>query len=176
MFAVCTKYDAVDGTYKYKKTQKHLFSYTQYLSKIIKGDSVMEMSKITNCWGTASTKQLDAEHFEVFKGRAGCAYNHQHQLASIGDRLFITWSNGNRDEEGPGQRVAMSISDDLGQTWSQPVFIANTALGEHATRVMASTGIHVAGDTLIAYYGEFEYRVNGLEEDGSRKPWPPYDI
>ena len=66
------------------------------------------ISPITNCWGQATTRRVEAEHFTVLTGREGAAYNHHAQLTSLGNRLYATWSCGYRHEDGPGQRMVVA--------------------------------------------------------------------
>lgn len=46
-------------------------------------------------------------------------YSHHSYITYYKGQLFAAWSNHLRDEDGPGQRVLMSQSDDLGATWAE---------------------------------------------------------
>jgi len=82
----------------------------------------MQSSPITNAWGRARTTSVDVEHFLIFRGRPGMAYNHHHQITSLDGRLFATWSDAPTSEDEPGQHMVVAVSDDHGETWSEPMF------------------------------------------------------
>jgi hypothetical protein len=52
--------------------------------------------------------------------------------------------------------MLVATSDDLGRTWSAPAVVAPSRPGRHAGSVVVSSGIRVAGTSLVAYYGEWE--------------------
>lgn len=43
-----------------------------------------DRSPITNCWGTAHTVTVEAEHFPIYLGSEGAAYNHHPQRLTAG--------------------------------------------------------------------------------------------
>ncbi len=45
------------------------------------------------------------------------AYSHHPHIIFHSGLMYATWSNHLRDEDGPGQRILMRISKDLGETW-----------------------------------------------------------
>lgn len=113
-------------------------------------------SPITNRWGGVAPVKLDVEHVPVFRGREGQAFNHQAQLSFDGTRVYATWSSCARDEEEAGQQMVMAVSDDVGRTWSAPSVVAPSRPGRYARSVVVSSGTRIAGDTIVAYYGEWE--------------------
>jgi hypothetical protein len=118
-------------------------------------------SPITNRWGEVTPTRLDVEHIPVFRGREGQAFNHQAQLSWDGTRVYATWSSCGRDEEEAGQQMLIAVSDDVGHTWSAPTVVAPSRPGRHAPSVVVSSGTRVAGDAIVAYYGEWErYEAN----------------
>ncbi|MFO1446774.1 MAG: exo-alpha-sialidase [Opitutaceae bacterium] len=125
-------------------------------------------SPITNAWGRARTTKVPTEEYTIFKGFAGQSYSHQSQLTSHEGKLYATWSLGLRDEEGPGQRMVMAVSDDLGQTWGKPITIAPYRRGLYSDTTVISSGLRIHGDLFIAYNGEWERKQVGLNADGTR--------
>ena len=60
-----------------------------------------------------------AEHATVFAPTAAeGGFNHHAQLAWFDDRFYGMWSNHPLAEDGPGQRVLFSTSED-GRTWTE---------------------------------------------------------
>lgn len=63
----------------------------------------------------------DAEHFSVFRASAEKGvYSHHPQLAWHGGTFFAAWSNQRFGEDGPGQRVFVSLSGD-GRSWGEVI-------------------------------------------------------
>jgi hypothetical protein len=114
-------------------------------------------SPITNRWGEGKTYRIPVEHILVFRGYPGAAYSHHPQLASHQGKLYATWSNGMVGEDNPGQKMLLSVSEDLGDTWSRPLVIAAPSPGQYAYEVITSMGIRESGGRLFAYYGVYEY-------------------
>jgi hypothetical protein len=76
----------------------------------------------------------------VNRGSLAPGFGADNTLANIAHfhgRLFVTWNNGLRDEDHPGQRIQMRHSTDGGKTWlpdlSQPPVILSPSLGEMRT-------------------------------------------
>ena len=133
----------------------------------------LEKSPITNRWGEVTPVRIKVDHVTVFRGREGEAYSHKHQLTSHLGKLYATWSLGIRDEEGPGEKMVMAVSDDHGKTWTAPITIAPSRSGEFAPSIVQSSGLHIFGNTFVAYSGEWEWQRDGINTDGTRKPHPP---
>jgi hypothetical protein len=133
-------------------------------------DESIATSPITNAWGRVTPIRLAVEHVPVFRGEVGRAFNHQAQLAWDGTRLHATWSSCDRDEEAAGQQMLTSTSTDGGRTWSAALTVAPSRPGRHAASVVASSGIRVHDDMLVAYYGEWErYEANRDKEAEARR-------
>lgn len=129
----------------------------------------MLYSPITNAWGKAATRKIKAEHFPVFRGRPGMAYNHHHQITSLGGRLFATWSDAPTGEDEPGQHMLLASSDDFGETWSEPRALVPPQPGESGPAIVTSMGIRVHQGRMTAYYGYYDYTRDGLanyQKDG----------
>jgi len=124
---------------------------------------VSPTSPITNCWGRARTSVVPTEEIVVFRGREGAWYNHHHQLASLDGRLYAVWSSAEVHEDSPGQRMVLSTSDDLGNTWTEPRAIVDRQPGTYADGVVTSTGLHVHEGRIVAYWGYYDYTEGGLK-------------
>ena len=102
------------------------------------------------------TKKLNVDHVTAFFAKEGQSYSHQAQLTSHNNRLYATWSLGLRDEEAPGERMVLAISENGGQSWSEPITVAPAVQGQYAPSVIVSAGLRFYGDMLVAYYGAWE--------------------
>ena len=129
-------------------------------------------SPITNCWGQARIQGPRSEHFLVFEGVEGAAYNHHHQLTSFEGRLFATWSNGAVHEDGPGQRMLMAVSEDGGASWSAPETLVERQPGRVGDAVVTAEGIHVHGGGMTAFYGYYDYDERGVRTHLERGNYP----
>ena len=120
---------------------------------------------ITNDFDNAYPKavRLDAEERVIKPGcrggpdAPGSAYQHHAHLAFDGDRLYATFSEGDRDEDQIGQRMMLMTSDDLGMNWSNPRPLLDRQAGRYGYGVVTGEGMHVAPDgTLTAYAGYYD--------------------
>lgn len=125
---------------------------------------------ITNWWGHVTPQVVQVEHISVFHGRPGRYFSHQAQLTSDNGYLIATWSLGIADEEAPGQDMVMSVSDDGGDTWSEPTVIIASRREPPERTVVVSSGIRVVKDKWIAYCGEWVRPEEGMLPDGRRTP------
>jgi hypothetical protein len=132
----------------------------------------IEHSPITNNWGSARTKRVDAEHIVIFRGHEGGAYNHHHQIMAHDGVLYASWSNGIQNEDDPSQRMVFATSTDFGDTWSAPRAIAGPRPGTYADQIISGEGIREHGGSLYAYYAVNEYPPEGLVE-GADPPQRP---
>jgi len=133
-------------------------------------------SPITNRWGEVDPVPVEAEHFPVCLGTAGAAYNHHHQLAWMDGRVYASWSNGLVHEDAPGQRMVMAASEDMGETWSEPGVVVDRQPGRAGHGVVTAEGIHVHEDTLVAYYGYYDYDERGVRTHLERGNYPKQEL
>ena len=133
-------------------------------------------SPITNRWGEVTPARVPVEHFPVFLGREGAAYDHHHQITSLDGRLFASWSNGIVHEDAPGQHMIMATSDDRGATWSEPTILVGPQPGRVGDAVVTAEGIHVHEGTLVAYYGYYDYNERGVRTHLERGNFPKQEL
>lgn len=81
-------------------------------------------------------------------------YSHHPAIASFKGKLYAIWSNGMKDEDNPGQRVVISSSKNF-KDWTLPREIASPGKTNDTLNVLTAVGFHVAGNKLVAYYGEY---------------------
>jgi hypothetical protein len=127
-------------------------------------------SPITNHWGTAKTTKLDLAEVCVFRAQLGNGYNHHHQVLFDQGRLYLSWSDGVKNEDNPGQHMVFSTSDDDGKTWTAPATI--TPPPPEETSAFTGMGIRAHKGDLIAYYGHYAY--TDLVNDGSGRLWTAF--
>lgn len=122
------------------------------------------VSPITNHWGSAKTTVLDLPETCVFRSGPGTSYNHHHQVLVDQGRLYVSWSNGFKNEDNPGQHMVLSTSDDEGATWTTPQTI--TPPPPEKTSTYTAMGIRSYKSKLIAYYGHYGYTPLALDAQG----------
>lgn len=130
-------------------------------------------SAYTNHWGEAETTDLELSEIEVFRATPGYAYNHHPQITSLGSQLLATWSSGIYNEDEPGQVMMFSVSNDHGNTWSDPTHIFGKKKGKFNDLVYTAEGIMEYNDTLVAFAGENDYEGLFLVEQDEIFPQPP---
>jgi hypothetical protein len=113
--------------------------------------------------------RLRAERAWVYCPQTAWLYSHHASLAFFQGRYIAIWSNGRRDEDGPGQRVLIASSADF-LNWTEPAPLIDSLPGEHGERVLTAAGFHQHGGQLVAYAGAYEYRPECLDENGQRRP------
>jgi hypothetical protein len=136
----------------------------------------LERSPISNRWGKVKPSKIQVEHVTVFRGREGESYNHVAELNSHDGKLYATWALGLRDEEAPGQRMVMAVSEDHGRTWSAPTTIAPSRHGKAFQTNVSSCGLRILPDgRFVAYSAEWEWEPDAYNPDGSRRDHPISD-
>jgi len=83
-------------------------------------------------------------------------YSHHSQIAHFKGTFFASWSNQEWGEDGPGQRVLCSVSEN-GRKWQKP-FVCFPSLGgmrkpERSGRVLTAEAWVVVGGTMYAVAG-----------------------
>lgn len=82
-------------------------------------------------------------------------YSHHPYITWYRGRYVAAWSNGMKDEDNPGQRVAFSTSLNF-REWTTPqVLAAPSVYCGDTLNILTAVGFHTFNDTLIAYYGEY---------------------
>jgi len=119
--------------------------------------------KITNRWGQARESRLEGRHVWVYRADSWTAsYSHHPQVVAHKGRLFATWSQGNVHEDCPGQRMVCATSDDAGETWTAARVIIPSFPGEVADSCVTSLGLVPVGESLLAFYADYEFTSQGL--------------
>jgi hypothetical protein len=111
---------------------------------------------------------LPAERAWLYRPETEWTYSHHPHLAYFGGRFFAIWSTGRENEDDLGQRVLIAWSEDF-RHWSPPVPLAGPLTGKHSELVLTAAGFHQHAGTLVAYFGQYEYRPEAVE-GGKRKP------
>ena len=130
------------------------------------------ISPITNRWNQVPLCFPRVEHFPIYDGVEGHAYNHHAQITSLNGRLFASWSNGPIHEDSPGQHMVFAVSDDLGETWSEPLILVAPRQGRVSWAVLTAMGIHPYGNSLAAYCGYYDYDERGIQTHLERGNYP----
>jgi len=95
-------------------------------------------------------------------------YSHHAHIFHDGHIFYATWSNHLKDEDGPGQRVLYSISND-GRQWIEPreCFPPMGPLGMLGAegRVLTANGLHQIGGIVYAIAGVNDIFGEDIGED-----------
>ena len=126
-------------------------------------------SPITNAYDPEATcPKLDVERVVLYAPETAWTYSHHASIAFFNGRFFAIWSNGRVNEDDVGQRVLIASSEDFA-SWTAPRPLVDTIMGKHSELVLTAAGFHEHAGTLVAYFGQYEYRPEALV-DGHRTP------
>ncbi|HEU4607660.1 MAG TPA: exo-alpha-sialidase [Chitinophagaceae bacterium] len=99
--------------------------------------------------------ELKIERGFVYEPKTNWLYSHHPYIWYFKGKFIAIWSNGHKDEDQPGQRVAIASSKD-GLHWSTPEVLASPGNYKGDTlNVLTAAGFHEYQGTLVAYYGEY---------------------
>lgn len=134
---------------------------------ILGGTSILTSSAFSqpnvynNYHSYGNIPHLQIERSMVYVPGNDWLYSHHASIIRFKNKFVAIWSNGHKDEDKPGQQVAVSTSTD-GLHWSQPGILAQPSLYKPDTlNVLTAAGFNQFKDTLVAYYGEYSpYRTN----------------
>ncbi len=139
-------------------------------------DNVRAAQPITNQWDATEKMDLHTNEVIIQQAVEGRSYHHHSHVLAFDGQLYATFSSGYANEDDIGQEVWFTRSTDTGLTWDQPRCIVKPPMGQFAPCVCTATGLHAYREpdtgqaVLAAYYGQYEYSKEGLEENGQRKP------
>lgn len=118
---------------------------------------------ITNRHGHARVTKLAGRTVSVFRPASWQeGYSHHAHLTSLNGKLFATWSVGKLHEDGPGQRMVLSTSADLGETWTAPVTVVAPVRGEFAESCITNGGLHVHGSSIVGFFSSYDHTRDAL--------------
>jgi len=106
----------------------------------------------------------------VYRPETTWSYSHHPFLTVFNGRYYLMWSNGRKNEDGPGQRVLLSTSADF-RNWTPPAPLVDSQPAPMGSEfVFSASGFHQHAGRLVAYVGRYAYLPEGLEPNGERKP------
>lgn len=118
--------------------------------------------------GYENAQKLDSEVRTIYLPTENASYAHHAHIACFQGRLYATFSLGRENEDDCGQRIMISTSEDMGDTWSTPVPLQDTIMGNHSQRVLVNGGLYTDGKRLNAYFGGYEYQRTALRGENLR--------
>ncbi len=95
-------------------------------------------------------------------------YSHHPSLMFFRGRFYAMWSSGRRDEDAPGQRVLITTAERF-DDWAPPAPLVGPLRGKHSELVLTAGGFHEHAGTLVAYFGQYEYTPEAIDDNGERK-------
>ncbi|MFM2358882.1 MAG: hypothetical protein RLY16_875, partial [Bacteroidota bacterium] len=135
---------------------KRLFVLCIGLLGITHISSYAQSGSITNQYiSDSGLAHLNIERSFIYKPETEWLYAHHPYICFFKEHYIAIWSNGMKDEDASGQRVAMSVSKDF-TNWSKTQVLAVPNIDQESTlNVLTAAGFHQYGDTLVVYYGEY---------------------
>jgi hypothetical protein len=104
---------------------------------------------------TADYPRLQIERSMVYAPESEYMYSHHPYLTYYRGKYIAIWSNGLKDEDDPGQRVAISYSDDFNH-WTPARSLAEPEMDETGNKaILTAAGFYQSGEELIAYFGSY---------------------
>jgi hypothetical protein len=132
---------------------------------------------ITNRYGSARVTPIKGRTVSLFQPPAWQeGYSHHAHITSLNGKLFATWSIGKMHEDGPGQRMVLSTSADLGENWTAPVTLVAPVRGEYADSCITNGGLHFYGTDIVGFFSSYDHTRDGLlrfAESGVHENWRP---
>lgn len=111
--------------------------------------------------------KLDSVRSTVFDPVEGWSYSHHAHITFFKNRFLAIWSNGRVNEDDLGQRVMLAESSN-GEKWeNQHPVLTPEMLGD-AKKVVTACGFHIHEDTLIIFYGSYNYINTSLLDENTR--------
>ncbi len=111
--------------------------------------------------------KLNVERQWLYQPTAEWTYSHHASVTFYKGKFYAIWSNGRINEDDTGQRVLMATAEDF-SNWSEPSPLVDSLPGKHSELVLTAAGFHEHEGTLVAYYGQYEYKETALV-DGARR-------
>lgn len=106
--------------------------------------------------------KLPVEKVFLYRPQAEWTYSHHASITFFNGHFYTIWSNGHEHEDYPGQRVLMATSSDFTH-WSEPRTLVGPLRGKHSEVILTAAGFHQHEGTLVAYFGQYEYSQQGLQ-------------
>ena len=131
-------------------------------------------SKINNLTEKPIMK-LRSESVMISQFDSEWAYSHHGYITAFKGKLYAMWSSGHMHEDDLGQRVMYAYSSDF-YSWSEPVPLADSIMGENSECYLTPMGFFVDEDTIIAYYRAAEYNYDDLENGYTMRPTGSYSL
>ncbi len=105
-------------------------------------------------------KKLKIGRVMIYSPETNWLYNHHASITHFKNSFVDIWSDGMKDEDQPGQRVLISISNNF-LHWSQPKPLAVPGhYKEDTLNVLTAAGFHQFNDALVAYFYLYQPTAN----------------
>lgn len=121
--------------------------------------------------------RLNTERSMIYAPENKYMYSHHPYLTFFNNKYIAIWSNGMKDEDDPGQRIAVSYSDDC-INWTEAVSFVEPMTAES---ILTAAGFYQNGNQLVAYFGSYtknrtETRLLALTTNDGVKWSQPIDL
>lgn len=128
------------------------------LAQSVLGQNVASPASPLNNKGVPVSQMphLSIQRVFIYTPATEWTYSHHASITHFKDLWVATWSNGHVNEDNPGQRVLYTTSRDFFH-WTPPQVLAAPGMSPTGTEnILTAAGFHQFGDTLVAYYGEYD--------------------
>lgn len=99
----------------------------------------------------------------------GWWYDHHAAVTCLNGVYIAVWSQGRRNEDDLGQRIAYATSTDF-YNWTPARTLVDTWMGTYSEMVLGCAGLWNNGEQVVVYFGASEYDPSVLREDGTLRP------
>lgn len=110
-------------------------------------------------------KKVDTERVDIYTpdgSEDAWYFSHVPSIVKFKGKFYVTWHSGRRDEDAPGQRVMMAVSDNF-TDWKVEVLV-DTIMGEYSEKVCGSTILYADEETITLKYSASEYKTKEMLE------------
>ncbi|NLA52480.1 MAG: exo-alpha-sialidase, partial [Alcaligenaceae bacterium] len=129
----------------------------------------LSTEKITNLYNANNKRpKLQTEKVYIYQPERDWSYSHHASITFFKEKFYAIWSNGRINEDDLGQRVLISSSENF-YDWTEPKPLIDSKMGKHSEVVLTAAGFHQYQGTLVAYYGQYEYKPDNIENGACKK-------
>lgn len=111
--------------------------------------------------------KLNSQRQTVYQPVDSWGYSHHAAIQYFKGKYYAVFSNGRENEDDCGQRIMISVSDGSGN-WNTPKPLVDSIMGKSSQLVLVNAGMYSDGNTLVVYYGSYEYRPESLRGENLR--------
>lgn len=121
--------------------------------------------RISN-YGVKPCGKIPSECSSIFPFDENQAFAHHPGVTAFKNKIIVSWSSGERDEDVAGQHMRVACTSDF-KTWSEPHVVAPPRQATYGPTAALASHIFATDDKVYAYFVEKEYGPACFNEDGT---------